>query len=153
MAMASPPCNPYTANARPVSGTSCIGSFLSTVLDVADQRTYYRGKNRSKERSPIPDLERQVPKMGRCLCPEKCRGRGEEAGAEDGQVREGKASIHAMDGAVVPGARPAAGSARRQPKAAREWRLTYGLPRHYRCRLASRRAITPMPSANTSRKA
>jgi hypothetical protein len=82
---------------------------------------------------PIPDLERQVPKMGRCLCPEKCRGRGEEAGAEDGQVREGKARIHAMDGAGVPGARPAAGRARRQPKAAIPSRLTYGLPMHYRC--------------------
>jgi hypothetical protein len=32
----------------------------------------------------------QVPKMGRCLGPEKCRGRGEEAGAEDGELWRGR---------------------------------------------------------------
>jgi hypothetical protein len=93
-------------------------------------------------------MARQVPGSGSGTR----RERG-GCGAEDGQVREGKARIHAMDGAVVPGARPAAGRALRQPKAAIPWRLTYGLPMNYRCRLASRRAITPMPSANTSRKA
>jgi hypothetical protein len=33
-----PPCSTFTANARPVSGNLCIGSFLITVLDAADPR-------------------------------------------------------------------------------------------------------------------
>jgi hypothetical protein len=33
--------------------------------------------------------------MGRCSCLEKCRGRGEETGAGDGDAGEGRVSIHA----------------------------------------------------------
>jgi hypothetical protein len=46
-------------------------------------------------------MVRQVPKMRRWLGSEKCRSRGERAGAEDGDVSQGRVSVHAEDGDVV----------------------------------------------------
>jgi hypothetical protein len=41
-----------------------------------------------------------VPGMGRCLCPEKCRGRGRGAGAEDGEAWRGRVSVYAAEGGI-----------------------------------------------------
>ena len=53
-------------------------------------------------------MVRRVPQMGRCLCPEKCRRRGEGAGAEDREAWPGQLRSDAANRGLVAGA-PAVG--------------------------------------------